>query len=129
MAAAVLQAELSGSGGSPRVESAGVRAVVGHPATEEAKKTAAARQLDLSAHRGRQLDAALAASYELLLVMEEAHLGWITRHLKSFRGRAFLLGHWQQAEVPDPIGRPLAEYEAAFELISRCAKDWVSQLK
>ncbi len=128
MAAAALAAELSGSGGSPRVESAGVRAVVGHPATEEAKKTAASRELDISAHRGRQVDAALASSFELFLVMEEAHLGWMRRNIKHSRGRTFLLGHWRGSEVPDPIGRPLADYEAAFQLISQCAKDWVSQL-
>lgn len=128
MAEAHLRDELSLAGLDVRVESAGVGAVVGHPATDEAVQTAAARGLDISAHRGRQLDAELAAEFELLLVMEERHREWIVRRMPQAHGRTFRFGHWRDLDVPDPVGQPAQMYERVFSLIEACTADWKAKL-
>jgi protein-tyrosine phosphatase len=118
----------SGLGAPFQVESAGVGAVVGHGATPEAARTAAARGLDVSAHRARQLDAAIARAFDVLLVMDDRHRAWVSRHLPQVRGRTFLLGHWRDVEVPDPIGQPMHVYEHVAALMDACAADWVARL-
>ena len=128
VAAAMLFAGLGGRNSAFFVASAGIGAVVGHPATAEAAETAAARGLDLSAHRAQQLGAELAGDFELLLVMEELHRSWVTRHIPQARGRTFLLGHWRNVQIPDPFGHPLAYYEQICQLIETCAGDWISRL-
>jgi protein-tyrosine phosphatase len=118
----------SGLGEPFRVESAGVGAVVGHGATREAARTAAARGHDVSAHRGRQLDPSLARAFDMLLVMEERHRLWVSRHVPQVRGRTFLFGHWRDLEIPDPIGQPMHVYEHVAALMEQCAADWVARL-
>lgn len=125
LAAALLKSRLSSS---HDVESAGVAAVVGHPPTPEAAKTAADRGLDVSLHRARQLDAPLASSFDLLLVMEKAQKRWITANIPQARGRTFVLGHWRDVEIPDPYGAPIEDYEQACRLIEACAGDWLDRL-
>jgi protein-tyrosine phosphatase len=67
MAAALLVRALAGTGVRLPVGSAGTRALVGSPVDASTATLAAHGQLDVSAHRGRQLDQAIAASASLLL--------------------------------------------------------------
>jgi protein-tyrosine phosphatase len=126
IAAALLGARL---GESHTVESAGIAAVVGHPATEETAQLAAEHGLDVSAHRARQLDTALATSFDVLLVMTRHHRDWVTRHIPLAHGRTFLLGHWRdELEIPDPFRQSMAHYAHAYALIEACAEDWIPRL-
>ena len=126
VAAAMLAARL----GDPLVvESAGVGAVVGHRATAEAAQTAVARKLDISAHRARQLEVALARAFDLLLVMEIRHRTSVSRHVPQVRGRTILFGHWRdEVEIADPIGQPMSTYERVAATMVLCAGDWAARL-
>lgn len=111
------------------VSSAGIGALVGHSADPNAVAVAEEQGLDLSAHKARQLDSALVAESELVLVMDNSHLNWINQQYPHARGRVFLLGHWRDgAEVPDPYGHSLASFRKAYELLRPFAQSWVQRL-
>ncbi|HXG29785.1 MAG TPA: low molecular weight protein-tyrosine-phosphatase [Nevskiales bacterium] len=112
-----------------RVHSAGVAALEGseaHPIVLELLREAG---LDLSTHRARQCDLALLRHSDLVLVMEQSHLKWLSSSYPQFHGRSFLIGHWRQrSEVPDPIGQPRAVFEAVRDQIELCADDWLGKI-
>jgi protein-tyrosine phosphatase len=124
MAEAVLACRLTSLGVTARVESAGSSALVGEPASPVAQQLMRERGLDISGHRGRQLTGDLIAGFELVLVMEEAQRRAVEREHPSARGRVQLLGRFGSFEVPDPYGRPRAEFERALALIDRGIADY-----
>jgi protein-tyrosine phosphatase len=123
MADALLADRLRRLGVTAVVESAGIAALVGHPADPEAVALLADRGLDLSAHRARQLTPALIKSFELILVMEREQQRAVEAILPSARGRVQRLGHWGKFEVPDPYRRGRPAFEQSLELIDRGLSD------
>jgi protein-tyrosine phosphatase len=86
------------------------------------------RGLDLSAHRGRQLDEQLLHSNDLLLVMERDHQEWIESQWPQARGRVYRWGHWSNFEVPDPYRRDEAAFREALALLERGLDEWKERL-
>ncbi len=118
MAEALLRARFAGRTGA-RVESAGIAALVGRPAAPEAQALLAARGLDLSAHRARQLTPELVAGFDLVLVMEEGHRRAVEAIAPAARGRVQRLGRFGGFDVPDPYRAGTAAYAHALALIDR----------
>jgi protein-tyrosine phosphatase len=111
------------------VHSAGVAALAGsgaHPLVLELLDEAG---VDLRTHRARQCDLELLQQSDLVLVMERPHLRWLSGTFPQFHGRSFLIGHWRErSEVPDPIGRPRAAFEAVRDQIELCVDDWLAKI-
>jgi protein-tyrosine phosphatase len=118
MAEAVLRARFANRPGA-RVESAGFAALAGRPADPIAQELVAARGLDLSAHRARQLTPDLLAGFDLVLVMEDGHRREVEALAPAARGRVQRLGRFGAFDVPDPYRKPRAEFERALALIER----------
>lgn len=119
MAQALLAERLARRGAAAVVESAGIAALVGHPPDPIAQELLAARGLDISGHRGRQLTPDLIRSFELVLVMEKEQQRAVEGMLPSARGRVQCIGHWGGFDVLDPYRQGLAAFERALELIDR----------
>ena len=100
------------------VSSAGVRAVAGYPASEDAGDAVSAYGVDISTHRSRPLTVALVEESTLVLVMEERHRRAIFNMSPQALRRVYLLTEMagQSGDVPDPYGRELESYvdSAAF---------------
>jgi L-threonylcarbamoyladenylate synthase len=62
-----------GSSSTLAVASAGVGALEGEPATEEAVRAMAARGIDITAHRARRVTPSMLAGFDLVLTMEDRH--------------------------------------------------------
>jgi len=95
------------------IYSAGTDAPVGNPATAAAIDAARAVGVDLASHRARQLSVDMIARADLVLVMDRHHLERVTSMLPEAGGRTRLLLSYAgrlDAEVEDPIGRPLEFY-------------------
>lgn len=126
MAAALLAREIVAAGlaGQAEVASAGTYAVVGAGASGGSVLAMAERGLDLSGHRGRQLDARLVQEADLILVMEEAHRRSIFYTWPQALRKTFLLSEMvgEHAEIDDPYGGPQEEYEAAAAIIADYVK-------
>src|SRR5690349_7085287 len=117
MAEALLRARLAGRPGAPIIESAGIAALVGHPADPLAIQLMREQGVDLSSHRARQLTPELIRQFDLILVMENGHQRAVEEILPAARGRVFPLGKWGGFEVPDPYRKDRAPFEQAAKLI------------
>ena len=108
-----------------QVDSAGVRAVDGYPATPASATMAGRHGFDLSRHSSRALTAALVAETDLLVTMEAAHKRAILRGFPEASDRVFVLSELigRSEDVDDPIGLAFAEYERTYRLL----EEWIGQ--
>lgn len=121
----------AGLGDWIQVGSAGLRALVDHPAHEQSERLMAEQGLDLAGHRGRQLTPEMALEADLVLVMDLAQKEACERLAPSARGRVYLLGHWLPAgeqQIADPIGGPPAAHQRACDHIRQAVQPWLARL-
>jgi protein-tyrosine phosphatase len=110
------------------VSSAGVGALVNHPADENTQTLMLERGIDLSAHRATQLTPELIRQADLLLVMENHHRQAVLSMAPSARGKTFLLGHWTDQEIPDPYRRGEKAHKEALQLIEAAIAPWLNKI-
>lgn len=111
------------------VSSAGLGALVNHPADDHAIALMQAQGIDITQHRARQLSAALVASHELILVMTQRQKEQLEAEYPSARGRVFRYGHWQQADIADPYQQDRTAFEAAYALMAAATPVWATKLR
>lgn len=123
----LLRQELADSGCT--VSSAGLGALVGKPIEPTALAMLERHGHTPQPHTARQVDDALLADADLVLVMEKGHLREITRRFPQAHGKTFLLGQWREgAEIPDPYRHSEAAFEHAYALIDDCVATWTSRI-
>lgn len=119
MAQALLVRRLSSRNLATKVESAGLHALVGHPADPLALDLMRERGLDLSKHRARQVSKDLLRASDLILTMEADQQRETESIDSTLRGRVHRLGKVGRFDVPDPYVRGRAAFEQALALIER----------
>ena len=110
------------------VTSAGIQAMVGYSADEQALRLMKEHGVDITGHRARQLDIDLINWAELILVMEREQKLTIELDYPSARGKVFRLGKWRGFDVPDPYRQSNEMFDVAFDLIAKGVTDWVPKL-
>ena len=115
-------------GRSVDIHSAGIGALVGHPADPFAIEVAAEHGLDLNAHRAQQLNEQLIRTHELILVMETGHVKEIETLYPFARGRVHLIGKWSGVEVPDPYRKPKESFIDVFHTLEKTTEEWCKKL-
>lgn len=111
------------------VASAGVAALVGKPADKMAIAVAQEHGINLAVHQARQLTADLCHDYDLILVMEQAHIRAVTDIAPAVHGKTMLLGHWLgKQEIPDPYRQSREAFEHAYQLIEKATAAWAKKL-
>ena len=128
MAEALLRHALRGQDGMT-VESAGLGALVGYPASEHSVELMNEMGLDIGAHRARQIHPDMVAAADLVLVMETGHKKAIDDADPTARGKVHRLGKWQDRDIADPYKRPRAAYEAALADIRAGIDSWVERIR
>ena len=112
-----------------KVSSAGLTALVGNGAEATATSIALTNNIDMSAHKGRQLSSTLIAENDLILVMEERHLTDLLGKYPQARGKTFLLGKWiEDTEIPDPYRQSHEAFEHVYQLIDKACTAWTKYL-
>lgn len=112
-----------------KIDSAGIEAMVAHPADNSAIKVAEKYNISLEGHKGQQFTSSLGRQYDLLLVMEHHHIESITRIAPEVRGKTMLLGHWLNGkEIPDPYRKSDEAFESVFQLIDQSCISWAARL-
>ncbi|MEQ6341800.1 MAG: low molecular weight phosphotyrosine protein phosphatase [Gammaproteobacteria bacterium] len=129
MAEYLLRQHLSQMGRGVEIRSAGIAALVNHPAEETTSALMQAKGLDLTPHRARQLTPELSCWAELILVMEKHHRDAVVEMDPTARGKTFLLGHWTGQEIPDPYRRGGEAHSNAMRLIEASLDPWVRKLE
>ena len=107
--------EAKGGQGEWRVDSAGVWASEGAPATANAQLAMAERGLDLSGHRAQPATQALLRRFDLIVVMEQEHKEVLLAENPGLAGVVFTLRELAggQGDFEDPVGGSLEVYRAA----------------
>ena len=101
------------------VHSAGIGALVNHPADENTQAMMLAKDIDLSAHRAKQLTLEHLRQYHRQAVLDLD---------PTARGKTFLLGHWINTEIPDPYRRGEEAHAEALRLIELAISPWLEKL-
>lgn len=113
-----------------QVESAGLGALVDKPADPIAQEVMAEQGIDMSQHRARQVSREILSGVDLVLAMEDRHLDALHSMAPEIRGRAFLLGKWQNnLAVPDPYRQQRPAFEHAYKLIDQSIEAWLPHLR
>lgn len=110
------------------VSSAGITALVNHPAHEIAIELMQQKNIDINAHRARQVNNEMLLAAELILVMDSEQQRTITSNFPSICGKVHKLGKWSGFEIPDPYRRPRRAFEQALLLIEQGLQDWIGKI-
>lgn len=109
-----------------QVSSAGVIAFDGVPPTASTIKVMQKEGIDVSDFISTGLTAEVIKSSDLILVMEYMHIEEIKRLVPEAESKTFLLRAYGKdegfaksslVEVPDPMGRPMQDYECTLGII------------
>jgi protein-tyrosine-phosphatase len=116
------------------VESAGVSAGNGMPASAEAIAVMDQdEQIDLRPHRSRMLTRPLAAEADLLIGMTDSHRAQILGSFSEADGKTFVLTDFdaerRTAGIPDPIGRSIDVYRRIKDQINAALPDLILYMK
>lgn len=128
MAVALMQHEFAHAAHPPRIESAGLQALVGQPADPMARELMRERSIDLSGHVARQLTPELAMQFDLILTMDGQQVADVTAMAPILRGRVHRLGTWSDIDIPDPYRHSREAFEAALAGIDQGVNDWKRKL-
>jgi len=112
-----------------RVWSAGLGALVGHPADPTSVQIGLEQGLDLSGHRAQQITSFMCQQADLILVMEQGHKAQLEQQYPQVRGKVFRLGQLGQFEIADPYREPREAFDAAWAAIARGVADWVPRIQ
>ncbi len=125
----ILARSLAERGSAIRISSAGIAAVVGHAADDDAKAVAAANGVSLDGHIARQFTHALGAENALILVMEAGHKREIVKSAPGLSGRIMLFDRWTgEKGISDPYRRSRQFHEEVFAQIDAAGTAWVTML-
>src|SRR5210317_849114 len=128
MAEALLQRALRGQDGIT-VESAGLGALVGHPASDYSIELMDEMGIDITSHRARQIHPDMVHDADLVLVMEAGHKRAIDDADPSARGKVYRLGEWQDRNIDDPYRQARIAYEEALEDIEAGVASWAEKIR
>jgi protein-tyrosine phosphatase len=108
-----------GRDGQVRVRSAGVWALEGHPAAAYAQQVMEEHDLDISAHRGRNVTQTAVDEADLILTMSRRQASILKRDFGRSKGKVYLLSEMAGPpyDIEDPYGSSIDEYrQTAAEL-------------
>lgn len=128
MAEGMLKNWLASNNATVEVSSAGVAAVVDKPATRLAQTLLQTHNIDISSHVARQINENMVRRADLILAMENTQKKRIETLYPFSLGKVFLLGKWENFEVPDPYGGIQPDYEEAFDLINKGLISWQKKI-
>ena len=112
------------------VFSAGVYALEGRPASQNARIALSERGIDISDHVAHTLEVADLKAADIVLVMEEAHRRSIFYTAPQYLGKVFLLSEMsgKHDDVHDPFGEALIEYERCATNLERLLEQGEPQI-
>jgi len=111
------------------VESAGLGALVGHPASAYAVELMEEMGEDISGHRARQIHPDMVSAADLVLVMESRHKRAIDDADPTARGKVHRLGDWQGIDIADPYRQPKAAFADALADIQVGVASWAEKVR
>jgi L-threonylcarbamoyladenylate synthase len=109
------------------VISAGTIGMVGFPATVEAVRACADRNVDISGHRSRALNRFLIEQSDIIYALTDLHRQDILDMSPGAKDKCFLLAAGK--DINDPIGQSQQYYDRCAGLIDTAVKKRIEELK
>ncbi|MBR5494953.1 MAG: low molecular weight phosphotyrosine protein phosphatase [Psychrobacter sp.] len=110
------------------INSAGVGALVGHPADPAALEIMNDQQLDVTNHVAKQIDESLAKKADIIFTMSEGQTKWIEERWPFCRGKTFKLGHWKDKDIADPYKHEKSAFQTAYQDIVDSLEQWSEKI-
>ena len=110
------------------IDSAGVGALVGHPADPAALEIMAGQEIDITNHVAKQIDEGLAKKADLIFTMSDSQTKWIEERWPFCRGKTFKLGHWQDKDIADPYKHEKSAFKTAYQDIVNSLEQWSDKI-
>lgn len=113
------------------VESAGVAAGYGDPASSNSVAALRKVKLDLSKHESQPLTQELVDRAFAIIGMTDSHIDILNRHIPEGEVRIFLLREFLGADnqIPDPFGQDFDAYNACLDSMIEAIPSVVKYLK
>lgn len=103
------------------ISSAGLSAMVGSPADKTSIEIAKENGLDISNHRGRQVNFEMCRNADLILVMERFHISELVAKFPWTRGKVFCIS---SSDIPDPYRKSRDIFDHTYKEILLGIRDW-----
>ena len=110
------------------IDSAGVGALVGHPADPAALEIMSKQQIDITSHVAKQIDEELAKKVDIIFTMSDGQTKWIEERWPFCRGKTFKLGHWMDKDIADPYKHEISAFETAHRDIVDGIAQWADKV-
>ncbi|MGI9495704.1 MAG: L-threonylcarbamoyladenylate synthase [Mariniblastus sp.] len=120
----VSMASLEGKGVT--VMSAGIAAMPGSPAADQAIEVMRQVGVDISHHQSQPITGRLAKFADVILTMTNGHRQALISHWPMLETRTKTIRR-DGGDIGDPIGRPIAIYRATAEQIDQQLSEWVPE--
>lgn len=124
MAEALFQAALPRA----QVASAGLEALVGHPADPIACELMRERGISITDHEARQLDTEMCQRADLILVMDREQRRALEERYQFAIGKVFRLCEFTDQNVLDPYRAGRDAFRRALSLIDGGAQQWAKRI-
>lgn len=114
------------------VDSAGTHGYhIGEPPDPRAQSTTAAHGIDITGHRGRQVQAEDLKSFDYVLAMDEENLANLRRLSNSAHVGLFMefAGIPSTREVPDPYYGGLGGFDRVYALLEEAAQGLLADIR
>jgi protein-tyrosine phosphatase len=125
MAQALLGRDLPGV----QVRSAGLGALIGHPADPTAIKLMQEEGLDIREHRATQVTRDLCTGSDLVFVMDDEQRTRLEAMYPQVRGRVFRIGRFVNQDVPDPYRRPELAFRTSLSVLKASIGEWLPRIR
>lgn len=106
------------------IESAGLSALVGHPADTKAVESMDTYNLDIRLHIAKQVDEKLVNYADLILTMSASQTKWIENRWPHCRGKTFRIGHWLDRDIEDPYQHEKSKFDTSRQDIMNSLELW-----
>lgn len=113
------------------VTSAGLAALVDHPADATAAELARESGLDLSEHKARQATTDMFRAADLILVMSDGQRARVAEMDPAASGKTMLIGHWLPGRpaIPDPYKKSREAFVHVHNCLQEAVDAWLPKLK
>ena len=101
------------------VRSAGIGAMIGHPADPFAMQLMQEHSIDIGAHRGQSLMSWMVSEADVILVMDMEQKQFLEQKYATSKGKVFRLGEFGKYDIPDPYRQDLAVFRQTYSLIAQ----------
>lgn len=110
------------------VRSAGIGAMIGHPADPFAVQLTQEQGIDINAHRAQSLAAWMVNEADIILTMDLEQKRFIEQKYATSKGKVFRLGEFDKYDIPDPYRENLDVFRQTYGLIAQGVDALVKRL-